>query len=384
MNFKRIVLVALLAMIGFQPVYAGTKDAVKHMHKLFLDAASGKNKNVVYIVSGDSTRDNKYALTMEYYVEQFAKINVKVVKNASSGETAEQWNTNTRKNASLNDAIKKTVGDGENTIMEYSFGINDQARGASREEQKKRYKKGVVDYLAAKPKATVILAVPVAHKNNVQNEELKSIYEEIASELNLILVDVLIPTKDVLGDSKYYFDWYHPNRWGSKRFVNYIFDQILPEKLHKVVTVVEAPKGKAVKDVELYKGFEKGYYIAGGNKAGKGVNDKLHYRMKEIKVEPNFVLKVQHSGNRYRVCFMSKKKKFISCEKTRALRGKKHREIVIPQGAYFMRANIAAKDEKYNPNEDDISVKYDLGAVHYMSLADIHKGLKIRLKKAKK
>lgn len=373
-------MIAASILIGASTINAANIIAEKHLKKLLLDSSLKRNRNVVYIVSGDSTRDNKFAYTMDYYTQQFGKINMKVIKNAASGETAEQWNNNERPNASVNNAIKNTTGKGINTIMEYSFGINDQARGISYEEQKERYKKGIKVYLKAKPQATVILAVPVAHIGKGKNDELKKIYEEIASEMNLILVDTLAATIDIHGNPKYYFDDYHPNKWGSQRFVNYIMDQILPSELYSKVSLQEVPEKTVTNTSELFKVAEAGYYSGNSHNLGREMSAKGCWRTKEIPVEPNFGLIIKYSGNGKRIFFTDKKRQNCQVKMVRRIKGKDYAEVTVPQDAYFMRMNLSLNDAVYNPKEDNISVKYNTEATNFMSLDDINKGLNIRLK----
>jgi lysophospholipase L1-like esterase len=380
MKTTNIIMITASILIGASSINAANIIAEKHVKKLLLDSSLKRNKEVVYIVSGDSTRDNRFAGTMDYYTQQFGQINVKVVKNAASGETAEQWNNNERPAASVNNAIKNTTGNGINTIMEYSFGINDQARSASYEEQKDRYTKGIKTYLKAEPKATVILTVPVAHKNTDKSEELKRIYEEIASEMNLILVDTLVATMDIHGNPKYYFDGYHPNKWGSQRFVNYIMDQILPPELYSKVSLQEVLKKELTNTSELFKVAEAGYYSANTHNLGNEMIAKDSWRTEEFPVEPNFGLIIKYSGNGKRIFFTDKKRENCQVKRVRRIKGKDYAEVTVPQGAYFMRMNLSLNDAVYNPKEDNISVKYNTKATNFMSLDDINKGLNIRLK----
>jgi hypothetical protein len=51
-----------LVVIGASTINAENIAAEKHVEKLLMDSYLKKNINVVYIVSGDSTRNNKFAL----------------------------------------------------------------------------------------------------------------------------------------------------------------------------------------------------------------------------------------------------------------------------------------------------------------------------------
>ncbi len=371
---KILVLVAMMLMVN---VLLEASD-LKHVHQLLKDAASGKNKEVVYIVTGDSTRSNAFNFMIQYYKSQFAQIGVKVVNDASSGLDAKDWNANKRRNACLKHAIGATLGQGENTIMEYSLGINDQGRKTTREEQKKRYKDGIVAYLEAKPKSTVILAIPVAHSSGGGNIELKGIYQELAKELNLPLIDTLSITKMVYGDKKYYHDGTHPNQWGSRRVVNYIMSQIVPAELREKIVIPKVEKKVATNDAELFNGIEQGYYSDSTNRWGTKGNAPNSWRLKEIKVEPNFILKIKTGGSRNEVFFMNAEGKGIYKRYLGPLRNREYFSVIIPPEGVALRFTVALVDKKYDPNKDKISIKYDVGKANYMSIEDINKGLDIK------
>ena len=361
--------------------HSATND-LNHIHSLFIDAASGANTNVTYIVSGDSTRNDSFNFMIDYYKSQFVKANVRVVNDASSGLDAKDWNANVRSLACLQHAIDNTSGTGENTILEYSFGINDQGRGASKEEQKARYMYGITNYMSAKPDATVILVVPVAHSSEANNNELKDIYTNIASELNLVVVDALMVTTNVRGNSDYYQDGTHPNQWGSRRVVNYIMDQILPSELYGVVTLEEAPHSSPpTNDTELSVGYEVGYYSDSTGYWGRPSGYTNAWRLKEIAIEPNFILKIKTGANRNEAFFM---KEDGTCDNKRylgSLGSQDYFEVPIPADGVALRLTLAIDNPSYDPATDDISVKYDISKVNYMSIDDINKWFNCRLKK---
>ena len=208
-----------------------------HLEQLLLDASSGANPNVTYIVSGPSTRDNAFNEMISYYTEQFAKINVPIVDNAVSGMSATEWVNNSRSSGIAN-AVAASEGDGENTILEFSFGGNSYGEP----DIKGILRDAINLYRAEKPKATVILVSPLARNPKDFQAELLTMYQELSVELGLKMVDGTYCTESVHGDSRYYEDGTHPNKWGSRRVVNYICDQILPSELYSVMTLEEAPQ----------------------------------------------------------------------------------------------------------------------------------------------
>lgn len=223
-----------LFLSGTMPV----TDNSNKIRELLKDAASSTNTNVQYIVTGDSTRDNSFNRMISYYTEQFDKINVELIDNACSSQSCYKWMTHTGSfDTYLSDAITSTKGNGENTIMEFSFGLNE----VEPPDIKETLLNGITQYTNARPQATVFLAIPVTTSATSFNTQLKNIYHEIALERHLMLVDTTIATVDVHGNPDYYEDRTHPNQWGSRRIVNYITDQILPPELYSIMTLAEAP-----------------------------------------------------------------------------------------------------------------------------------------------
>ncbi len=214
-------------------------DDTYKMKQLLYNAAIGGNNDVKYIVSGSSTRDNSFNEMIAYYKEQFAKINVELIDNASEGQSCDEWINKTGSYDSyLFDAIVASDGEGENTILEFSFGGN----SGDQPDIKAKLKEGINTFRYAKPEATVILVTPLARNDTIFQNKLSRIYEELSTELGLILIDGVFCTIDVHGNSKYYKDGIHPNKWGSRRVVNYITDQILPAELYSGMTLTEAPQ----------------------------------------------------------------------------------------------------------------------------------------------
>ncbi len=202
------------------------KNRLQKIKNLMDDAASGKNSNVTYIVSGDSTRDSTVAGQEYIYKTMLAQVNVKYVHNARSGLRAYQWVRNSVPDASLGKAIANTKGNGENTIMEFSLGINDK-NAYSRAETKENLLSSIKKYLKAKPKANVFLVVPVTHQTDFQKEWPK-LYTEIAEQLKLPLINKERIMYDAFYDqeNRFYYDNTHPNYFGALRMTKYILDSI--------------------------------------------------------------------------------------------------------------------------------------------------------------
>jgi len=80
---KKMVLFSVVALTLFSQLLHG-ESKLDEIKQLMDDAASGKNKEVTYIVSGDSTRDS-YVAGQEYiYGTMLKQINVNYVHNAKN------------------------------------------------------------------------------------------------------------------------------------------------------------------------------------------------------------------------------------------------------------------------------------------------------------
>jgi hypothetical protein len=189
-------------------------------------AAAGTNSEVVYILSGDSTRDS-YNAGQEYiYSKHLAQINVHYVHNAKSGLRAFQWVNNKVPSASLSKALENSKGAGENTIMEFSLGIND-LNGYGAEKAQQNVIESISAYLKAKPKAHLFLVVPVSHKTNFQKKWLP-FYLEVAKKFDLPLLNQERVLNVAFNDKhdRFYYDNTHPNFFGAMRLTKYILDAV--------------------------------------------------------------------------------------------------------------------------------------------------------------
>ncbi len=59
-------------------------------------------------------------------------------------------------------------------------------------------------------------------------------------------------------------------------------------------------------------------------------------------------------------------------------------EVVIPPDGVAWRLTLAIDDNNYDPTIDNISVKYDINKVNFMSIEDINNGFNCRLLLQKK
>lgn len=365
-----------LSAIGDNPDPDPGPDAVLADIRERMEAAYTETETINYIVSGDSTRDNNYNQMIAYYTHQLAKANITLTDNASSGQSGQDWGANID-SPNLSEAIAATPGTGADTILEYSFGINDYKNGATEAQVKGWLKTGIQDYLAAKPDAAVVLAVPVATAAAERNGVLANIYAELATELSLPLIDTYTIMASVHGDPDYYNDGTHPNKNGSIRIVNYLLSELAPSSLYSVIDLdATFLSGGTPSPDELATTVESGYW---STSTGAPVVNAGWRRMQAIAVEPNFVLRIQHQGNRTDVVFYDEDDVFIETINTTAVSGESYREVTIPAGAFYARINISNDGAAYDLLGDVPSVKFGVSDVPALTMAEINTGLTINL-----
>lgn len=327
-----------------------------------------------YIVSGDSTRDNAYNGMIEYYTSQMLKISWITSDNAKSGLRASQWLNNTYPAPDcLQGAIAATPNLGEKTILEYSLGVNDVFSGDDEATIKSNIKSGVEAYKAACPQALVLLVTPVAVADPNDNILLNRIYGEIASELDLPLVDVDAIMRPVYGDPDFYEDSTHPNINGSYRAVNWITSEKMHPSLYGTMTLTDDEPPPPPNTDNLAQPVEPGLW---NSSTGAPQEIATWRRMQPIAVEPNFLIKVEHQGNRVDVIFMDDQGGFLLYDQIAI-----GSPFTIPPGAYEMRLNISDDGDAYDLLGDVPDVRYQVSNAELLTQDEINVGLTLNLEK---
>lgn len=354
-------------------VNIGDSKLVK-IQKLFREACSGKKSDVKYIVVGDSTRDNSFNEMQSYYAQQLTKIGVLHYDNSESGQSGHDWAYNVDQ-TTLAQCISACTGtDGENTIIEFSHGINDYSLNPVKATIKADLLHGINQLKISKPKVNILLVSPVTTGNTTRNPMLLEIYTELSSELNLPLIDMTTMTAPIQSDVNFYQDTTHPNKFGSRRIVDYIFSRILPLELISIMTIEPYYIGTMPPSTILSTDVEVNYWNTGN---GVSVTNATWRRFPEIPVEPNFTLMVKHGGNRNDIIFMDQNKNWISTVSITPVDG--YRTRLIPSNAFFVRLNISSDGAAYDALNDIREVKYyDQSQGLYLTIEDIHSGLSIR------
>lgn len=342
------------------------------IHKTLRQAANGINSNVKYIVVGDSTRNNTFNEMIAYYTTQLAKINVTVLNNAESGQSGYDWAYNIDQ-TTLAQCLALIGTNESNCIVEFSHGINDYKNGATQAQVKAWLSYGITQLLTAKPNVIIVLCTPIITSGTERNGVLKTIYQELAAEFNLPLIDCTIPTTYgvIQGNTNYYQDGTHPNKFGSQRVVNYILNAIVPTELLSIITL-EPYIINNIPSALTYT-TRAGFWLSTGlydsNAAWRSMN--------KINVEPNFVLEVIHQGNRTDVCFYTENDVFIS--RTFDNSGSSPRVYTIPSNAWKVGINITSEGTTWDALNDVPIVRYqDPSSGLYLNINTINTGLKLK------
>lgn len=344
------------------------------IHKLFRESANGI-KAVKYIVVGDSTRDKYHSNMQLYYSYQLAKINMLHYDNAESGQTAYNWGHNISLSL-VSECIANCIGnDGEDTIVEYSLGINDYSINSAKAYIKDSIKYGLDALLLAKPKIKLFFCIPVATTITVRNTLLVEIYNELAAEYNVPLIDTYTLTIDMPNNYSYYIDTTHPNKWISQKIVDHILWEIMPFDIKNSLTIDAIFNGTTPPSTTLTATKISGSRY--GTTDGAINTDANWRRLAEITIVPNTLIKVTHQGNRNDFIFADSSGVFIKCD-TPAYIGGVH-YVLAPENATKLKINLASTGATYDALNDTVLVEYqDPATALYFSPLDLRIGTKIK------
>lgn len=327
----------------------------------------------VYVVAGDSTRENSYNEMIPYYTKQLGKLGFSVVNSSASGMKGLEWVNDTRAE-SLSQAISAIPNTGESSILEFSFGINDAAYGTTGEEFKSGIITGLDQLLSQKPDVSIVLVTPVNTSVNVS--EIRQVYIDLSEKYKCQLIDATIPMTPVYGNPLYYVDNTHPSKYGSMRLVNYIMNELLPTRSKPLMTL-DNIKYTPPPSVVFSPIVEENYY---SNTTGEPLIAAQWRRLQPLSVEPNFTLRVKHTGNRYECMFMDINGNFLEKKSLGAELPDGYREVVVPVSAYEARFNIDNASADIPTLQSTVDVEYATNStLEYLSQADINIGLSITM-----
>ena len=325
-----------------------------------------------YIVTGDSTRDVGYAHMIAGYRHYLGRLGVNVVDNARSGHKANQWSNNLL-SPTVNEAIAATPGTGATTILEMSLGLNDWDLAGDEIQAKADIIAGINAYRAAKPDATVFLAQPVSTESATRNARLYSVYEEIASELSLPLVDTFTITdaiRDGLTTNQYYFDSTHPNVNGAFRVLHYILSAIAAPSVRYALAMDTWYQGFTEDRILDHGSVQSGYFASDGFAR----TSATWRRTEPYRVLPGQTLEISHNGNRGDSIFWDIEGALVS----RSFRDGSNL-IAVPNNAYRAVTNITSNATDWLAGDTSVAISVVGEAAPVLDLATVNAGLALSL-----
>lgn len=341
-------------------------------------------EKINYIIVGDSTRSFGYANGIhDYYRTQLAAFNITAVLSATSGINSEEWKTNVSGVgiAKLSYAVAQSLGtDGEDTILEFSLGINDHGDfGAA--NVKGKLKAAIQEYLSFKPKATVILFSPPATGTIERTYELLNAYQELSEELGLVLVNCVEATINVFTGSPnaYYTDGTHPNTNGARRLMNYGFDKIIPPSLMWCCSTPEYDSIDAETALVEQAVVETGTYQNDGNPLA----NSAWRRLDEVSVSPRALMRLKHQGGRRDIIWKTAANVHTMVILPEPLVGQPQEWLlIVPDDAVTIKVNIETVNATAYDALNDVPQLHKVAPLltYNMPVSKINIGLNLRMK----
>lgn len=331
------------------------------IHTIVRKAANG-TIDAIIIRTSDSTKSTKASEWKIYDPIFYSQLNLSYFNNAAPSQTAEGWKNNTAVNK-LSEAISNSKGtDGENTILEFSMGLNDFTTYgntvAAKDQTKESIKTAIQAYQMAKPKAIVYLVSPNNAGNEARHDTLRDIYSELSIELNLFLVDGLAVTSTLdYNLTDYYLDTTHMNQYGMLRQQMYILNKIVPIDIIKNIKFGEytlPPTSAELAQTPLLIGL---WSVSTG-----AWSANTNYRaLPKINVVPDFRLDVTHKGNRTDFVWYDINGNYLSKGFPSSLT---NGYVYVPYNAYFLGVNISTDGSNYDLLNDVPTLKYHFNPKH--------------------
>jgi hypothetical protein len=360
------------------------------------ESTLGVRNGVRYLTIGDSTRDSFHAAQYYWYRKRLEDFNITYYHESQSGMRAEDWVSNKflKTGKSLQSAIAQTANeDGNNTIVEYSLGINDtHKQNSTAQEWKAHIKFGITEFQRFRPQSLIFLVVPTTTLGEEKGAELARIYSEISTELKLPLLNQKRVLKEKFDDPNtrvnYYYDNTHPNYFGAIRLWDYIVYNITGTTSRKVIhwnphiyETITNPLQNIAENKTVNEAFWQ-------TTSGKSIVSKSFRNLEKLNVVGNTLLEIKHGGNKFSAMVKNKKGEIVGrfdTEKKRfsndleAKTSFAYRYLYLPKEASEIYINIDISEEKTSWLPlDPITVKYIVDEFSKtMNLSEVHSSLDI-------
>ena len=239
--------------INTQLEHNGVNYGLTKAHKLIVEAYSN-NEEVQYFMVGDSIRNSNGKYIYEIVSNKLTNLGVNCTLRGHSGLSLVHWSGKTvvtQGDELASDLIPFINGDGSNTIVDISLGLNDPY--LTKEELLECLQMGIDIIKLSKPNTTFILTSPHKHGDidaqKSHRDNLKYAYETMIknnSDIGYINVfDNVFSSYTTEIGYKYMSDLLHPNELGQRAIANYIISKLIPTYLNEKICVLKGGLDKS-------------------------------------------------------------------------------------------------------------------------------------------
>ena len=242
--------------------YNQTNYTMSKIHKLIVDSYN-ESKQVEYFMIGDSIRNANGKHIYNIVSNKLESLSLKCTLRGHSGLSLKHWSGKqivTPGDETASDLISFITGDGSNTIVDISLGLNDP--DISKEYMLECLQTGINTIKSSKPNVTFILTSPHKHGDiNAQmqhRENIKWCYETIIKNNsgNIAYIDVFnnvfpIYTSEI--GYQYMSDLLHPNEVGQRKIAEFIISKLIPNYLVDKTSLLKGYFDKSTSEYDKIK-----------------------------------------------------------------------------------------------------------------------------------
>lgn len=357
---------------------------LSEIHQISRQAVNGVNDNVTFIRIGDSTRSMLSSEWQTYDELIFKQLNMSYYNNADPAQTADDWLNNIDQNT-LNQFIENCSGvDGEDTIVEFSLGLNDYTSYGDTPTVKPQVKQILLDCVdaifQAKPKVKLYLSSPHYAQDEDRRVCLDEVYHEIADERNLFLVDGLAipigPEYD-FENTDYYNDETNLNQFGMLSLNFYILSKILPLDVVKVIEFSEYTLPQSTGNLADGIPVSIGLWESGDDYYDTSLNTDTEHRYIAVPIPVAniaFQMKFKHAGSSSEVFIKYEDDSVVQITPSSLVNG--YYPFFCPAGVKEIYINISTEGTTYDALNDIPELLYSLRDRPFISYDELTKNFK--------